>query len=48
MQETPDLRPKPRSHGDPVARQLDSITLEEDLMRRGVSRDNHPPLSFRR
>ena len=39
MQETPDRRPKPRRHGDAISRQLDSITLEEDLMRRGVNRD---------
>jgi spermidine dehydrogenase len=36
----PDHRPKPRHHGDAVARQLDSITLEDDLMERyGLSRD---------
>jgi spermidine dehydrogenase len=39
MQETPDRYPKPQRHGDAAARQLDSITLEEDLMRRGVSRE---------
>jgi len=40
LQNTPDHRPKPRHHGDAVARQLDSITLEDDLMmRHGLSRD---------
>jgi spermidine dehydrogenase len=40
MQDTPDHRPKPRRHGDTIARQLDSITLEEDLMmRHGLSRE---------
>ena len=40
MQDTPDHRPKPRRHGDAVSRQLDSITLEDDLMvRHGLSRD---------
>jgi len=40
MRETPDHRPTPRRHGDAVARQLDSITLEEDLMmRHGLSRE---------
>jgi len=40
MQNTPDHHPKPRRHGDAVARQLDSITLEDDLMARyGLSRD---------
>lgn len=40
MREVPDHRPTPRRHGDAVARQLDSITLEEDLMvRHGLSRD---------
>ncbi|HEV3150829.1 MAG TPA: NAD(P)/FAD-dependent oxidoreductase, partial [Acidobacteriaceae bacterium] len=40
MREVPDHRPVPRRHGDAVARQLDSITLEEDLMmRHGLSRD---------
>jgi spermidine dehydrogenase len=40
MRDTPDPRPKPRRHGDPVARHLDSITLEEDLMmRHKLSRD---------
>lgn len=40
MQETPDHRPKPRRHGDAIARQLDSITLEDDLMiRHGLSRE---------
>jgi spermidine dehydrogenase len=40
MQNTPDHHPKPLRHGDAVARQLDSITLEDDLMmRRGLSRD---------
>jgi spermidine dehydrogenase len=38
MRETPDHRPVPRRHGDAVARQLDGITLEEDLMmRHGLS-----------
>jgi spermidine dehydrogenase len=38
--ETSDHRPTPRRHGDAVARQLDSITLEEDLMmRHGLSRE---------
>jgi spermidine dehydrogenase len=40
MQTKPDHRPKPRRHGDAVARQLDSITLEDDLIaRHGLSRD---------
>ena len=40
MREVPDHRPVPRRHGDAVARQLDSITLEEDLMmRHGLSRE---------
>ncbi|HEX6496561.1 MAG TPA: NAD(P)-binding protein [Acidobacteriaceae bacterium] len=40
MRSTPDQHPKPLHHGDAVARQLDSITLEEDLMaRHGLSRD---------
>jgi spermidine dehydrogenase len=40
MRIIPDRRPKPRRHGDAVARQLDSITLEDDLMaRHGLSRD---------
>jgi len=40
MRDVPDHRPTPRRHGDAVARQLDSITLEEDLMmRHGLSRD---------
>jgi spermidine dehydrogenase len=40
MRTMSDHRPKPRSHGDAVARQLDSITLEDDLMvRHGLSRD---------
>jgi len=40
MREVPDHRPTPRRHGDAVARQLDSITLEDDLMmRHGLSRD---------
>jgi spermidine dehydrogenase len=40
MQETPDRRPKPRRYGDVVARQLDAITLEDDLMmRHGLSRE---------
>ncbi len=40
MRSTPDQHPKPRRHGDAVARQLDSITLEDDLMvRHGLSRD---------
>jgi spermidine dehydrogenase len=40
MRETPDHRPTPRRHGDAVARQLDAITLEEDLMmRHGLSRE---------
>ena len=40
MREVPDHRPVPRRHGDAVARQLDSITLEDDLMtRHGLSRD---------
>lgn len=40
MQTTPDHHPKPRRHGDAIARQLDSITLEDDLMmRHGLSRD---------
>jgi spermidine dehydrogenase len=35
-----DNHPKPRRHGDPVARQLDSITLEDDLIaRHGLGRD---------
>jgi spermidine dehydrogenase len=39
MQSTPDPRPKPHRHGDAVARQLDSITLEDDLMaRHGLTR----------
>jgi spermidine dehydrogenase len=40
MQDTPDHHPKPRRHGDAVARRLDSVTLEDDLMmRHGLSRD---------
>jgi spermidine dehydrogenase len=40
MQHTPDHHPKPLRHGDSIARQLDSITLEDDLMvRHGLSRD---------
>jgi spermidine dehydrogenase len=40
MQEMPDHRPKPQRHGDAVSRQLDAITLEEDLMtRHGLSRE---------
>jgi spermidine dehydrogenase len=40
MRDTPDHGPKPHRHGDAVARQLDSITLEDDLMmRHGLSRD---------
>jgi spermidine dehydrogenase len=40
MRETPDHRPTPRRHGDAVARQLDAITLEDDLMmRHGLSRE---------
>jgi spermidine dehydrogenase len=40
MQNTPDQHPKPLRHGDAIARQLDSITLEDDLMtRHGLSRD---------
>jgi spermidine dehydrogenase len=40
MRNMPDHGPKPRRHGDAIARQLDSITLEEDLMmRHGLSRD---------
>lgn len=40
MQDTPDKRPTPRRHGDAVARQLDAITLEDDLMmRHGLSRE---------
>lgn len=39
MRTMPDHRPKPRHHGDAVARQLDSITMEDDLMERyGLSR----------
>jgi len=30
MREVPDHRPTPRRHGDAVALQLDSITLEDD------------------
>jgi spermidine dehydrogenase len=40
MHDTPDRRPKPRQHGDAISRQLDLITLEDDLMaRHGLSRD---------
>src|SRR6201996_7953219 len=40
MRDVPDHRPVPRRHGDAVARQLDSITLEEDLMmRHGLSHE---------
>ncbi len=40
MRTMPDHHPKPRRHGDAIARQLDSITLEDDLMvRHGLSRD---------
>ena len=40
MQETPDRGPMPRRHGDAVARRLDTITLEDDLMmRHGLSRE---------
>ena len=40
MRDVPDHRPYLRRHGDAVAHQLDSITLEEDLMmRHGLSRD---------
>src|ERR1700761_7235161 len=40
MREVPDRRPVPRRHGDAFARQLDSITLEEDLMmRHGLSHE---------
>jgi spermidine dehydrogenase len=40
MQTTQDQHPKPRRHGDAVARQLDAITLEDDLMTRyGLSRE---------
>lgn len=40
MQEVPDHRPKPRRHGDAVSRQLDAITLEDDLMQRhGLGRE---------
>ena len=40
MRDVPDRRPTPRRHGDAVARQLDSITLEDDLiMRHGLSRE---------
>jgi len=40
MQTTPDHHPKPQRHGDAVSRQLDAITLEDDLIaRHGLSRD---------
>jgi spermidine dehydrogenase len=33
-------RPHPKYHGDPISRQLDSITLEDDIMQRfGISRE---------
>jgi spermidine dehydrogenase len=40
MQDTADRSPMPRRHGDEVARRLDTITLEDDLMmRHGLSRE---------
>lgn len=40
MQTTPKQHAEPRRHGDAVARQLDSITLEDDLVARyGLSRE---------
>jgi spermidine dehydrogenase len=40
MQTAPDHHPVPRRHGDQVSRQLDAITLEDDLMaRHGLSRE---------
>jgi spermidine dehydrogenase len=40
MQDTPDHHPQPHRHGDAVARRLDAITLEDDLMvRHGLSRE---------
>jgi spermidine dehydrogenase len=40
MQSASDRHPVPRKHGDAVSRQLDVITLEDDLMaRHGLSRE---------